>query len=178
MSRIGKLPVVVPQGVTAAINKGVVDIQGPKGKISFVPSTRVSIKLESGKIILDAPLADKQANADFGTARAVINNMVKGVTTGWKRTLELNGVGYTAKVAGQVIVLTVGFSHDVKIDIPKEVKCVVTKNTIDLESVDRQLVGQLAAKIRKVKPPEPYLGKGIKYSEETVRRKAGKTAKK
>jgi large subunit ribosomal protein L6 len=103
---------------------------------------------------------------------------MKGVTAGFKRGLELNGVGYTAKVQGQTLVLTIGFSHEVKIEIPKDVKCVVNKNQIELESADRQMVGMIASKIRKVRPPEPYLGKGIKYVEETIRRKAGKTAKK
>jgi large subunit ribosomal protein L6 len=104
--------------------------------------------------------------------------MVLGVTKGWKRSLELNGVGFVAKVQGHILTLTVGFSHDVKMDLPKTVKCTVNKNQIELECPDKELLGTIAAKIRKVKPPEPYLGKGIKFTDEVIRRKAGKTGKK
>lgn len=178
MSRVGKQPVVVPSGVKAAIQNGMVQIEGPKGKLSFSPASTVKIVYGDGKIVVERIGTEPQARADFGTARAVINNMVLGVTKGWKRSLEMNGVGYTAKVQGQTLVLAVGFSHEVSIPFPKEVKCTVTKNIIDLEGADRQLIGTLAAKIRKVQPPEPYLGKGIKFVEETVRRKAGKAGKK
>lgn len=178
MSRIGKQPVVIPQGVTCSIQNGVVNVQGPKGKLSFTPNPGVVVKSEGGKIVLTADVSNRQMKANFGTSRAIINNMVKGVTTGYKRTLELNGVGYTAKVTGPNLVLTIGFSHEVKIAIPKEIKCVMNKNLIEMESADRELIGRLASTIRKVRPPEPYLGKGIKYVEETIRRKAGKTAKK
>jgi large subunit ribosomal protein L6 len=122
--------------------------------------------------------SDLQARADYGTARATINNMVLGVSTGWKKTLELNGVGYAAKLQGQKLVLSVGFSHDVTMDVPTSIKCIVAKNSIDMESADREALGTFAAKVRQVQPPEPYLGKGIKYSDEKVRRKAGKTGKK
>ena len=183
MSRIGKQPVVIPQGVTCTVQSGpgtlqTVSVQGPKGKLSFTPAAGVTVKSEGGKVIVSADVNDRQSKSNFGTSRALINNMVKGVVTGYKRGLELNGVGYTAKVTGQNLVLTIGFSHEVKILVPKEIKCVVNKNLIELESADRELIGRLAATIRKVRPPEPYLGKGIKYVEETVRRKAGKTAKK
>ncbi|NDC37396.1 MAG: 50S ribosomal protein L6 [Proteobacteria bacterium] len=178
MSRIGKMPVTIPQGVTASVQNGVVQVKGPKGSLSFKPASRIIVKVDGGTVTVEPQANDRQARADFGTTRALINNMVKGVTTGFKRALELNGVGYTAKIQGQTLVLTIGFSHEVKIEIPKEVKCAVTKNQIDLESADRQMVGMIASKIRKVRPPEPYLGKGIKYVEETIRRKAGKTAKK
>lgn len=178
MSRIGKMPVAIPQGVTASVQNGVVQVKGPKGTLSLKPASCIAVKVDGATMIVEPKGNDRQARADFGTTRALLNNMVKGVTGGFKRTLELNGVGYTAKVQGQILVLTIGFSHDVKIDVPKEVKCAVNKNQIELESADRQMVGMLASKIRKVRPPEPYLGKGIKYVEETIRRKAGKTAKK
>ena len=178
MSRIGKLPVAIPQGVTASVQNGVVQVKGPKGTLSLKPASRVLVKVEGANMIVEPQASDRQARADYGTTRALLNNLVKGVTGGFKRALELNGVGYTAKVQGQTLVLTIGFSHEVKIEVPKEVKCVVNKNQIELESADRQMVGMLASKIRKVRPPEPYLGKGIKYVEETIRRKAGKTAKK
>lgn len=178
MSRIGKMPVAIPQGVTATVQNGVVEVKGPKGTLSMSTSSRVLVKVDGGFVVVEPKAADRQSKADYGTTRALINNMVKGVTGGFKRGLELNGVGYTAKLQGQTLVLTIGFSHEVKIEIPKEVKCAVSKNLIELESANRQLVGLLASKIRKVRPPEPYLGKGIKYVEETIRRKAGKTAKK
>lgn len=178
MSRIGKLPVAIPQGVTASVQNGIVQVKGPKGSLALTPTSRVIVKVEGGMVVVQPQGNDRQARADYGTTRALINNMMKGVTAGFKRSLELNGVGYTAKVQGQTLVLTIGFSHEVKIEIPKDVKCVVNKNQIELESADRQMVGMIASKIRKVRPPEPYLGKGIKYVEETIRRKAGKTAKK
>lgn len=179
MSRIGKIPVQLPQGVKASFNAGVVVVEGPKGKIEYKLARGIEFSQEGSNIVLKMG-SDSSENlrADYGTARATINNMVQGVQSGWKRSLELNGVGFNAKIQGQKIVLSVGFSHEVVIDIPQEVKATVNKNTIELESIDRQAVGTLAAKIRKVQPPEPYLGKGIKFSEEKVRRKAGKTGKK
>ncbi len=188
MSRVGKQPIVIPQGVKVSVQNNVVSIEGPKGKLSFAPAKSIKAVVEDGKIIVSPLVLEKDSQgkeaistsvkAVFGTARAVINNMVLGVTKGWKRSLEMNGVGYTAKVVGPTLVLAVGFSHDVIINIPKDVKCTVTKNLIEIESVDRETVGTLAARIRRVQPPEPYLGKGIKYVEETIRRKAGKTGKK
>lgn len=179
MSRIGKIPVAVPQGVKAAFNERVVSIEGPKGKLEYTLAKGIEAKLENNEIVikLGSDTGDN-ASADYGSARAIINNMVQGVTKGWKRSLELNGVGYNAKIQGTNLVLAVGFSHDVVMPIPKEVKATVTKNTIELESIDREIIGTFAANIRKVQPPEPYLGKGIKFADETVRRKAGKTGKK
>jgi large subunit ribosomal protein L6 len=168
----------MPQGVKAAVQGTTVQVEGPKGKLVYNLGAGVSASTQEGKILLTANPADKQAKANWGTARAVINNMMTGVTKGWKRSLELNGVGFGAKVQGQKLVLSCGYSHDVTLDLPKELKATVNKNVVDLESFDRQLVGQWAARIRKVQPPEPYLGKGIKYVEETIRRKAGKTGKK
>jgi large subunit ribosomal protein L6 len=179
MSRIGKIPVVIPDGVKALLLDGAVVIEGPKGKLSFKPNRGIKVVCEPKQIVVSLDSnATEASKVDWGTTRATILNMVNGVTKLWKRSLEMNGVGFNAKLQGQKIILSVGFSHEVEIEIPKEVKCAVTKTTIDLESVDKQLVGTLAAKIRKVQPPEPYLGKGIKFSEETVRRKAGKTGKK
>jgi len=179
MSRIGKIPVQVPAGVKTSFNQNVISIEGPKGKLEFKLSKGIEASLDGSQIVikLGSDLGPNAA-ADYGTARATINNMIKGVTTGWKRSLELIGVGFNAKLQGTKIVLQVGFSHDVEFEIPHDIKAVITKNNIDLESTDRQSVGTFAAKIRKVQPPEPYLGKGIKFSEEKVRRKAGKTGKK
>jgi large subunit ribosomal protein L6 len=178
MSRIGKLPVAVPQGVKAAVAGAVVSVEGPRGKMSFSVRPGVKVEFADGKIVVSVVGSDAQAKADYGTTRATLNNMVKGVSAGWKKSLELHGVGYTAKVQGKNLVLAVGFSHDVVMLIPGDIKCAVNKNVIDLESNDRELLGTFAAKVRDVQPPEPYLGKGIKYSDEKVRRKAGKTGKK
>jgi large subunit ribosomal protein L6 len=178
MSRIGKLPVVVPQGVKAAVAGAIVSVEGPKGKLSFSVRPGVKVEVTDGKFVVSLVGSDAQAKTDYGTTRAILNNMVKGVSAGWKKTLELHGVGYTAKIQGKNLVLAVGFSHDVVMEIPEQIKATVNKNILDLESNDRELLGTFAAKIRDTQPPEPYLGKGIRYSDEKVRRKAGKTGKK
>ena len=178
MSRIGKLPVAVPSGVKCAVAGGVVSVEGPKGKLSYTIRPGVAVEVVDGKFVVSMVRSDLQAKADYGTARATINNMVKGVSAGWKKILELNGVGFNAKLQGQKLVLSVGFSHDVTMDVPSAIKCNVQKNSIEMESADREILGTFAAKVRDVQPPEPYLGKGIKYSDEKVRRKAGKTGKK
>ena len=178
MSRIGKLPVELPQGVKGGISGNVVSVEGPKGKLSFVMRPGVGVELSNNQFVFSLIGSDSQARADYGTARATVNNMVKGVNQGWKKTLELSGVGYTAKMQGNNLVLAVGFSHDVVMEIPQGIKCTINKNVVDLEAADKELVGGFAAKVRDVQPPEPYLGKGIKYSDERVRRKAGKTGKK
>lgn len=180
MSRVGKLPVAMPSGVKANIKDGIITVEGPKGSVKRVVSSNVVVKVEADKIVV-SPNGDKenrQVRADYGTARSHINNMVKGVTEGWKRSLEMVGVGFTAKMQGETITLSCGFSHDVDMKIPQGIKCTVGKTNIDMESADKELLGTFASKIRKVQPPEPYLGKGIKYSDEVVRRKAGKTGKK
>ncbi len=178
MSRIGKLPVAVPQGVTGAIAGNVVSVEGPKGKLSYSVRPGVKVEMAEGNFVVSMTGSDAQSRADYGTTRATINNMVQGVSKGWKRVLELNGVGFAAKLQGKNLVLSVGFSHEVSMELPSEIKANVQKNSIELESANRELVGTFAAKIRQVQPPEPYLGKGIKYAEEKVRRKAGKTGKK
>jgi large subunit ribosomal protein L6 len=178
MSRIGKQAVVVPQGVKAALQGQRVLIEGPKGKLEYQPKSGVKVVLEGGKLLISRTLDDKQSQANWGTTRAHLNNMVQGVSKGWKKTLELVGVGYNAKIEGTDLVLAVGLSHDVVFPLPKVIKCTITKTTIELESCDKELLGTFAANVRKSQPPEPYLGKGIKYAEEVVRRKAGKAAKK
>ncbi len=178
MSRIGKLPVAVPQGVKGAIAGNVVSVEGPKGKLSYSVRPGVKVEMADGNFVVSMIGSDAQSKADYGTTRATINNMVQGVSKGWKRVLELNGVGFAAKLQGKNLVLAVGFSHEVSMELPAEIKANVQKNSIELESANRELVGTFAAKIRQVQPPEPYLGKGIKYAEEKIRRKAGKTGKK
>lgn len=178
MSRIGKLPVAIPQGVKAAVAGQLVSVEGPKGKLSFSVRPGVKVEVADSNFVVSMTGNDAQSKADYGTTRATINNMVQGVSKGWKRLLELNGVGFAAKLQGKNLVLSVGFSHEVSIELPNEIKANVQKNSVELESADRELVGTYAAKIRQVQPPEPYLGKGIKYAEEKIRRKAGKTGKK
>lgn len=181
MSRVGKQPVAIPSGVQAQVKGKEVTIKGPKGQLSFNLGNGVKI-VQEGQVLkvalLDENTEDKQSRSNYGTARAIINGMVLGVTTGWKKSLEMNGVGFTAKLAGQVLTLATGYSHDTKIHVPTGVKCTINKNTIELEACDKEVLGTLAARIRRVCPPEPYLGKGIKYSDEKIRRKAGKTGKK
>jgi large subunit ribosomal protein L6 len=193
MSRIGKLPVAIPQGVKVSFSSGTVTVEGSKGKLSYKPADGITVKVENSLVHVEligfsvsekkgkennAEVVSKQLNSNYGTTRALINNMILGVSKGWKKTLQLNGVGYTAKLQGNKLTLAVGYSHDVVFELPKEIKCAVTKESIDLESCDRVLLGEYAARIRKSQPPEPYLGKGIKYSDEVIRRKAGKTGKK
>ena len=178
MSRVGKLPIELPQGVKAAIQAGMVIIEGPKGNHSMRVNPGIEVVVEGNALKVSRSSEDEQTRANHGTVRALLNNMVQGVAKGWSRSLEINGVGYNATVAGQTLTLVVGFSHDVKLAIPAGVKCVVNKNVIVLDSADRHAVGQFAARIRRVRKPEPYLGKGIKYLEEKIRRKAGKIVKK
>lgn len=178
MSRIGKQPIKIPTGVKAIVAQDQVSIEGPKGKLQYRLNPNISVQQDGAKIIVTMVGKSDQARADYGSARAHLNNMILGVSQGWKRSLELNGVGFNAKVQGANLVLAVGFSHEVVMPIPTGIKCMVTKTQVDMESSDRELLGTFASKVRKVQPPEPYLGKGIKYLEEKIRRKAGKTAKK
>lgn len=177
MSRIGKQAVVVPEKVEVAVQGGLVSVKGPKGTLALNCPSGTSVAVADGKIQVSCFAKSKQAKADFGTTRALVLNMVKGVSRGWSKKLLLNGVGYQAKQAGNSLVLTVGYSHEVSMEIPANVVCKAGGTTIELESADRDLLGMFAAKIRDVAPPEPYLGKGIRYDNETVRRKAGKTGK-
>lgn len=183
MSRIGKQPVKLPSGVKAAVEGRLVSVEGPKGKLQYRAGEGVSIAINDGVLSVTMHnTTDRRKlvryRANYGTTRARINNMVLGVTQGWKRTLELSGVGYTASLKGQQLVIAAGYSHEVKLDIPKSIKVTVNKTVVDLEGPDVDALGILAASMRKVRKPEPYLGKGIKYAEETIRRKAGKTGKK
>lgn len=177
MSRVGKIPIDIPSGVKVSIANGEVGVEGPKGKLKHRLGAQVVVTQSENQVVVAVQGKGKQAAANFGTTRSIINNMVIGVTEGWKKGLELVGVGFTAKLQGNTLTLATGYSHDVKIEIPQGVDAKVQKTSIALESCDKQLVGQTAAKIREVCPPEPYLGKGVKYSDEQIRRKAGKTGK-
>ncbi|NGM62543.1 50S ribosomal protein L6 [Sphingobacterium sp. SGG-5] len=184
MSRIGKAPIAVPSGVSITVSdKNLVTVKGPKGELTQQVDSDITVKQEEGNIIVSRPTEQKRHKALHGLYRALINNMVVGVTEGYKTVQELVGVGYRASNTGNTLELALGFSHPVVIVLPEEVKVTTTaekgKNpTITLESIDKQLIGQVAAKIRSLRKPEPYKGKGVKFQGEVLRRKAGKSAKK
>ena len=179
MSRIGRMPVVVPPKGEIVIQDTLISVTGPKGTLEHTFPAIMEVKLEDGNIIVQRPSDERMHRSLHGTTRALIQNMVTGVSTGFHRILELNGVGYRAEVQGKNLVLNVGYSHPVTIEPPDGLSFEVDAKTrqIKVLGADKQQVGQMAANIRKIRPPEPYLGKGIKYIEETIRRKAGKTGK-
>ena len=177
MSRIGKMLIEVPKGVEVTVDKGVVKVKGPKGEIQRKKPKYLDVNIVDGFINIENKGRSSQAKAMHGTIRAHIANMVKGVSEGWSRSLELVGTGYRAQVVGNKLTLTVGYSHPVEIEAPEDVEFTVEKNTVTVSGVNKELVGFLSAKIRGVRPPEPYKGKGIKYEGEEIIRKAGKAAK-
>jgi large subunit ribosomal protein L6 len=175
MSRVGKKPVAIPSGVTAAVEGQTVKVKGSKGELSFVVPDLVEVKHADGSIAVTPRNETKQARAMWGMSRAQVANLVKGVTTGYEKKLEINGVGYKAAVAGTVLKLNLGYSHDVDYAIPKGIQIVTPKPTeIIISGINKQVVGQTAAEIRKVRGPEPYQGKGVKYADEFIFRKEGK----
>jgi large subunit ribosomal protein L6 len=182
MSRIGKLPIQLPAGVTVSVaDNNLVTVKGKLGELFLKVDADITIKPEGSVVTLERPTEQKRHKAMHGLYRALIANMVKGVSEGFKKELELVGVGYRAANTGQILEISVGYSHPIVMMIPKEVKLTTVtekgKNpTIILESNDKQLLGAIAAKVRSFRKPEPYKGKGIKYSDEVLRRKAGKTA--
>lgn len=178
MSRIGKKPISLPQGVEVAVVDNTITVKGPKGTLEFSFSKRMKIELQDSLVQVLRPSETKEDRAVHGTTRALINNMVIGVTEGYTKNLKMVGVGYRAIMKSDKLVLNAGFSHPVEMEIPVGLSVEVPKNTlINISGIDKQLVGEFAANIRKVRPPEPYLGKGIRYVDEYVRRKEGKTAK-
>ena len=182
MSRIGRLPIQLPAGITISIaDNNVITVKGKRGELTLKVDKDIIVKMEEGEVILERPTEQKRHKAMHGLYRALIANMVTGIEEGFKKELELVGVGYRASNQGQILELAVGYSHPIIMMIPKEVKLATItekgKNpTIVLESNDKQLLGAIAAKLRSFRSPEPYKGKGIKYSNEILRRKAGKTA--
>lgn len=177
MSRIGKKPVPLPQGVTAALAGQRITVKGPKGEISRLVHAELTVAVEGEQVLVRRPSDESRHKALHGLTRTLIANMVEGVTTGFKKTLEIQGVGYKAEPTKDGVTLIVGYSHPVKYQAPKGVKISVDNNTVvKVEGVDKELVGQVAAELRAVRPPEPYKGKGVRYQGEQVRRKAGKTA--
>jgi large subunit ribosomal protein L6 len=178
MSRIGKLPIEVPSGVTATLNGTTFTVKGPKGELTRNIHTDIIVKIEENVITVERPSDNKEHRALHGTTRSIINNMVEGVTKGYERGLELIGVGYRATKSGQKLVLNVGYSHPVEI-VPEEgIEIEVPSNTkVIVKGIDKERVGAVASNIRSVRLPEPYKGKGIRYEGEYVRRKEGKTGK-
>ena len=176
MSRVGKKPIQIPQGVEVKISDHRVVIKGPKGELSREVRPEIGVEVKEGKILVSPKIETKKTKALWGLTRALIANMIKGVTEGYERKLEIEGVGFRASVEGENLVLSVGFTHPVKIKAPEGIKFSVEKNIITVSGTDKELVGQMAAKIRAIRPPEPYKGKGIRYVGERVRRKVGKKA--
>ncbi|MCX8079693.1 MAG: 50S ribosomal protein L6 [Bacteroidia bacterium] len=183
MSRIGKLPVLLPKGVEATINSNILTVKGPKGTLTRTFHPDMQILLEDGKILVKRPTDQKRHKALHGLTRALINNMIKGVSEGFRTEQELVGVGYRANLKGQLLELSLGYSHNIVFELPKEIKASTTAEkgqnpTIIMECADNELLGMVAAKIRSLRKPEPYKGKGIKFVGEILRRKAGKSASK
>jgi len=175
MSRVGKKPVAVPSGVTASVTGQTVKMKGAKGELSFLVPEEVSVVMENGAVKVDPRDQSKTARAKWGMSRAQVQSLVDGVTKGFEKKLEVNGVGYRAQVAGKVLKLSLGYSHDVEYPIPAGITITTPKPTeVVVAGIEKQKVGQTAAEIREFRPPEPYKGKGVKYSDEFVFRKEGK----
>ncbi len=180
MSRIGKMPIAIPAGVTVSVaENNKVTVKGPKGTLERVLSDKMEIKVEGAEVIVNRPNDLKQMKSLHGLTRTLINNMVVGVTNGYEKVLEINGVGYRAAKAGKELTLTLGYSHPVVMIDPEGIESTVDgQNKIIVKGIDKEKVGQYAAEIRDKRRPEPYKGKGIKYADEVIRRKAGKAGKK
>jgi len=178
MSKIGKKPIDIKEGVSISMEGEEVKVNGPKGILSFKIPEAVEVKISEGKVVLyeKNPQADN-SRALLGLTRSIISNMITGVSLGFEKRLELSGVGYRAQVSGEDLMLFLGFSHPVKVSPDQGIKFQVADNSIVISGIDKALVGNTAAKIRAIRPPEPYKGKGIKYQGEVIRRKAGKAAK-
>ncbi|TWP20497.1 50S ribosomal protein L6 [TM7 phylum sp. oral taxon 349] len=178
MSRIGKLPVIIPAGVTITVDSGDVTVEGPKGKLVQFITPAVDVKVEDGQVTVYPKDESRQARAQHGLMRALINNMVVGVTQGYERRLEVKGVGFRVSSSNNELTMSLGFSHEVKYKAPEGVNVSNEKMVIVVSGIDKQKVGQTAAEIRALKKPEPYKGKGIMYLGEQILRKAGKAGKK
>jgi len=175
MSRVGKNPVIVPEKTQVSINGTTVTVKGPKGELEYTFNNLVTLSHEGNEVKVNPIDESKKSRAMWGTARQIISNMVTGVTDGFTRKLEFNGVGYKASVSGNTMTLNLGYSHPIEYVLPETVAAKVTKNEIELTGPNKELLGFAAAKIRSFRPPEPYKGKGVKYAEEHIVRKAGKS---
>jgi large subunit ribosomal protein L6 len=175
MSRIGKKAVAIPSGVTVTLDGQTVTVKGPKGQLSWTVAEEIEVRQENGELSVSKRSEGQRAQAMWGLSRSLVANMVTGVTTGFEQTLELVGVGYRAAMKGQALSMQLGFSHDVDIPAPTGITFATPKQTeIKISGIDKQQVGEIAARIRRIRPPEPYKGKGVRYAGENVRRKEGK----
>ncbi len=178
MSRVGKKPVTLPSGVTAELKDNKLAVTGPKGSLSLPLHPKVQVVVAGSEITVDvARKDDRKEKALWGMFRSLVQNLVDGVTKGYEKKLEVNGVGFKVQLAGQKLVLNLGFSHPIEVQVPPGLTVTVDKNVIAISGIDKQLVGQFAAEVRELKKPEPYKGKGIKYLDEVILRKAGKVVK-
>ena len=178
MSRIGNNPIGIPPGVEVSVGASEIQIKGPKGTLKTSVDSTVEYKIEDGKVYVSRIDDSRQARAQHGLRRTLLANCVDGVTKGYSKTLEVIGVGYKVSVQGKKVVLAVGFSHPVEFNLPAGLEAKAEGPKLTIEGIDKQLVGEVAAQIRRVRPPEPYKGKGIKYIDEYIRRKAGKSGAK
>lgn len=176
MSRIGKKPILIPENVEVKVDGQIVRIKGPKGELSQEIRPEIRVEIKEGKIFVLPQIESKQTKAFWGLFRALLANMIKGVTQGFEKKLQIEGIGYRAKIEQEDIILQMGYTHPVKIKKPEGIDFLVEKNIITVSGIDKTLVGLIAAKIRKVRVPEPYKGKGIRYAGEIIRRKQGKKA--
>jgi large subunit ribosomal protein L6 len=175
MSRIGKVSVVIPEKVTVLVNYPKLSVKGPRGELHFSLNENVSIEVSATNVVITPKSESLEAKSQWGTARTIVNNMVTGVSVGFIKSLEFNGVGYKASVQGSVLTLSLGFSHVIDYVLPAGITAKVNKNIIDIEGFDKNLIGDVSAKIRSFRPPEPYKGKGVRYTTEVIKRKAGKS---
>ena len=177
MSRIGKIPIIIPDSVKVELTEQLISVNGPKGSLTQTLLPEVKVSLKDNTVVVERNNDQKIAKSNHGLMRTLINNLVLGVTEGFSKQLEVNGVGYKANLNGNVLKLNVGFSHDVNYTIPSDITINVEQNKITVSGIDKQKVGQVASEIRAVKKPEPYKGKGIKYIDERIIRKSGKSGK-
>lgn len=179
MSRIGKKPIAIPEKIKIEYQTGMITVQGKNGTLKQAIHPAVDLQVEKNQIVVVLKITDRKSQAIQGMVRSLIQNMVTGVSQGFERALEINGIGYRAEAKGQSLIFNLGYSHPINFELPKGVAATVEKNNVvKLSGIDKQLVGQTAARIRELRPPEPYKGKGIKYAEEYIQRKAGKTGTK
>ncbi|MBU4285240.1 50S ribosomal protein L6 [Patescibacteria group bacterium] len=176
MSRIGKQPIIIPDGVEVKIDKDLILVKGEKGELTQKLTSEIEVEIKDKTILLKELKKTKNSSALWGTFRALIANMTEGVSKGFEKKLIIEGIGYKAMMSGNKLVLNLGFSHSIEVEVPKMIEFKVEKNTITISGIDKQMVGQTAAEIRSYRKPEPYKGKGIRYENEIVRRKAGKKA--
>lgn len=175
MSRVGRQPISIPSGVQVTLSGRQISVKGTKGQLNWEVPEPITVKQDSNNLVIERPDDDRKNRALHGTSRALIANMVRGVSEGFERKLEINGVGYRASAQGAMLNLELGYSHPIQYQLPQGITAEVEKNVqITLRGIDKQLLGEVAAKVRSFRPPEPYKGKGIKYAEEHIRRKVGK----